>query len=130
MKLTGGQIVCESLLKEGVDIIFGILGGAILPLYDVLPQYPKLHHVLVRHEQGQLMLLTVMPGYLEKLVFVLLLPAPVLLIWSPASPMLNWTLSPSSLSPDRLPGLILAKMLSRKLILPVLPCRLLNITIW
>jgi len=52
MKLTGGQIVCESLLKEGVDIIFGILGGAILPLYDVLPQYPKLHHVLVRHEQG------------------------------------------------------------------------------
>ncbi len=52
MKLSGGQIVCESLLKEGVDIVFGILGGAILPLYDVLPQYPKLHHVLVRHEQG------------------------------------------------------------------------------
>jgi acetolactate synthase-1/2/3 large subunit len=51
MKLTGGQIVCESLLKEGVDIIFGILGGAILPLYDTLPQYPKLRHILVRHEQ-------------------------------------------------------------------------------
>jgi acetolactate synthase-1/2/3 large subunit len=51
MKLTGGQIVCESLLKEGVDVIFGILGGAILPLYDTLPQYPQLRHVLVRHEQ-------------------------------------------------------------------------------
>jgi len=51
MKLTGGQIVCESLLKEGVDVIFGILGGAILPLYDTLPQYPQLRHILVRHEQ-------------------------------------------------------------------------------
>ncbi len=51
MKLSGGQIVCESLLKEGVEVIFGILGGAILPLYDTLPQYPKLRHILVRHEQ-------------------------------------------------------------------------------
>ncbi len=52
MKMTGGQIVCESLVREGVETIFGILGGAILPLYDTLPQYPQLHHVLVRHEQG------------------------------------------------------------------------------
>jgi acetolactate synthase-1/2/3 large subunit len=51
MKMTGGQIVCESLLREGVEVIFGILGGAILPLYDTLPQFPKLRHVLVRHEQ-------------------------------------------------------------------------------
>jgi acetolactate synthase-1/2/3 large subunit len=51
MKMTGGQIVCESLLKEGVDVVFGILGGAILPLYDTLPQYPQLRHILVRHEQ-------------------------------------------------------------------------------
>jgi acetolactate synthase-1/2/3 large subunit len=34
MKLTGAQIICESLLKEGVDVVFGILGGQILPLYD------------------------------------------------------------------------------------------------
>jgi acetolactate synthase-1/2/3 large subunit len=51
MKMSGGQITCESLLKEGVDVVFGILGGAILPLYDVLPQYPQLRHILVRHEQ-------------------------------------------------------------------------------
>jgi acetolactate synthase-1/2/3 large subunit len=51
MKMTGGQIVCESLLKEGVDVIFGILGGSVLPLYDTLPQYPQLRHILVRHEQ-------------------------------------------------------------------------------
>src|SRR3972149_3160298 len=51
MKMTGGQIICESLVKEGVEVICGIVGGAILPLYDTLPQYPQLRHVLVRHEQ-------------------------------------------------------------------------------
>jgi len=51
MKMTGGQIICDCLIKEGVDTIYGILGGAILPLYDTLPQFPQLHHVLVRHEQ-------------------------------------------------------------------------------
>ena len=52
MQLTGAQIVCESLLQEGVDTIFGIPGGAILPLYQTLPEYPGLKHILVRHEQG------------------------------------------------------------------------------
>ncbi len=52
MKLTGAQILCESLLKEGVEVIFGYPGGAVLPLYDTLPQFPKLRHILVRHEQG------------------------------------------------------------------------------
>ncbi len=52
MKMTGAQILCESLVKEGVEVIFGILGGSILPLYDTLPQYPQLRHILVRHEQG------------------------------------------------------------------------------
>ncbi|MGA3094601.1 MAG: biosynthetic-type acetolactate synthase large subunit [Dehalococcoidales bacterium] len=45
-------MVCESLLKEGVDVIFGILGGSILPLYDTLTQYPQLRHILTGHEQG------------------------------------------------------------------------------
>ena len=52
MKMTGAQMICESLVREGVEVIFGILGGAILPLYDTLPQYPQLRHILVRHEQG------------------------------------------------------------------------------
>ena len=52
MKKTGAQILCESLVKEGVEVIFGILGGAILPIYDTLSQYPQLRHILVRHEQG------------------------------------------------------------------------------
>ena len=50
--LSGSQIVCEALLKEGVEVVFGIPGGAILPLYGVLSQYPDLQHILTRHEQG------------------------------------------------------------------------------
>jgi acetolactate synthase-1/2/3 large subunit len=55
MKLNGAQMVCESLIREGVDLIFGIPGGAILPLYQTLPEYPKLRHVLCRHEGGATM---------------------------------------------------------------------------
>lgn len=50
--LTGAQIICESLINNGVDVMFGIPGGAVLPFYDALPQYPAIHHVLVRHEQA------------------------------------------------------------------------------
>jgi len=52
MKLNGARILCESLIKEGVEVIFGFPGGSVLPLYDVLPRYPQLRHILVRHEQG------------------------------------------------------------------------------
>jgi len=52
LKKTGAQILCESLIEEGVEIIFGFPGGALLPLYDTLLLYPQLRHILVRHEQG------------------------------------------------------------------------------
>ncbi len=52
MKKTGAQILCESLLKEDTEVIFGFPGGVVLPLYDTFPQYPQLRHILVRHEQG------------------------------------------------------------------------------
>ncbi len=52
MKLTGAQIVMECLAREGVEYIFGYPGGANLPLYDTLPQYPQIRHILVRHEQA------------------------------------------------------------------------------
>jgi len=51
MELTGAQMICECLVREGVEYIFGIPGGATLPFYDLLPQYPQLKHILVRHEQ-------------------------------------------------------------------------------
>jgi acetolactate synthase-1/2/3 large subunit len=48
----GADVVCEALIRQGVDVFFGYPGGVILPLYDVLGDYPELRHVLVRHEQG------------------------------------------------------------------------------
>ena len=51
--LTGGQIMCEALVRQGVDVIFGIPGGAIMPFYDALYGFrDRLRHVLCRHEQG------------------------------------------------------------------------------
>jgi acetolactate synthase I/II/III large subunit len=50
-KIKGSQIVIESLIAEGVEVVFGYPGGAILPTYDALLD-SKLKHVLVRHEQG------------------------------------------------------------------------------
>ena len=55
MQLTGAEIVCESLLKEGVEVIFGLPGGAVLPFYGALSGYPQLRHILVRHEQAAAM---------------------------------------------------------------------------
>jgi acetolactate synthase-1/2/3 large subunit len=52
VKKTGAQILCESLVKEGVEVIFGFPGGVLLPLYDELPNFPQIRHILVRHEQG------------------------------------------------------------------------------
>lgn len=51
MKLTGAQILWESLLREGVDTVFGISGGAVIHIYHALPDYP-IRHVLMRHEQA------------------------------------------------------------------------------
>ena len=48
---TGSEAMCEALLDEGVEYLFGYPGGAIMPFYDALPDYP-LKHVLVRHEQA------------------------------------------------------------------------------
>src|SRR5215813_8565665 len=50
-KRTGAQVIWEALLREGVEVVFGYPGGAIMPTYDALPAYP-VRHVLVRHEQG------------------------------------------------------------------------------
>jgi acetolactate synthase-1/2/3 large subunit len=51
-RLTGSQIIWDTLVNEGVNVVFGYPGGAIMPAYDALPDYPGLRHILVRHEQG------------------------------------------------------------------------------
>jgi acetolactate synthase I/II/III large subunit len=53
MQLKGSEIIMECLIREGVDVMFGYPGGAILPTYDAIYKYrDQIHHVLVRHEQG------------------------------------------------------------------------------
>ena len=51
-KITGADIVLESLKKIGIDTVFGYPGGVVLPLYDRWPSHPEVRHILVRHEQG------------------------------------------------------------------------------
>jgi len=51
-ELSGSEIVLRALVDQGVDVIFGYPGGAVLPLYDALHQQNSLRHILVRHEQG------------------------------------------------------------------------------
>ena len=51
-ELAGSEILCEALVREGVELLYGYPGGAIMPFYDALTSYPSLHHVLVRHEQA------------------------------------------------------------------------------
>jgi acetolactate synthase I/II/III large subunit len=51
-KMSGAKVLVESLEQQNVDVIFGILGGAILPVYDALCGNEKIRHILARHEQG------------------------------------------------------------------------------
>jgi acetolactate synthase-1/2/3 large subunit len=50
--ISGAEMVVRALLDQGVEVLFGYPGGAVLPIYDALFNEPKLRHVLVRHEQG------------------------------------------------------------------------------
>ena len=52
--MTGAEIVLKALVDQGVEVIFGYPGGAVLPLYDELFKQNKLRHILVRHEQAAL----------------------------------------------------------------------------
>ena len=51
-QMTGAKMVVQALKDQGVDVIFGYPGGAVLPIYDALFQQNSVQHVLVRHEQG------------------------------------------------------------------------------
>ncbi|HIO03418.1 MAG TPA: acetolactate synthase 3 large subunit [Alphaproteobacteria bacterium] len=52
MRLTGSEVVVRSLVDQGVDVVFGYPGGAVLPIYDAIFQQNELRHILVRHEQA------------------------------------------------------------------------------
>ncbi len=50
--MTGAKMVVQALVDQGVDVVFGYPGGAVLPIYDEIFQQNHIQHVLVRHEQG------------------------------------------------------------------------------
>src|SRR5271167_4359026 len=51
-QMTGAEMVVEALKDQGVEMVFGYPGGAVLPIYDAIFHQNKLRHILVRHEQG------------------------------------------------------------------------------
>ncbi len=51
MKMNGAQIIWECLVREGVEVVFGITGGKVIPLYHELPKFP-VRHITMRHEQA------------------------------------------------------------------------------
>src|SRR6056297_2425724 len=51
-QMTGARMVVQALIDQGVDVVFGYPGGAVLPIYDEVFQQNSIKHVLVRHEQG------------------------------------------------------------------------------
>ncbi len=56
MEKTGAEVLWESVIREGVDVMFGLPGGQIIPAFDAMLNYPQLHFVLVRHEEGAAMM--------------------------------------------------------------------------
>ena len=51
-RMTGSEMVIRAMLDQGIEVVFGYPGGAVLPIYDALFQQNALRHILVRHEQG------------------------------------------------------------------------------
>ena len=52
MKTTGAKALLDSLKRQGVQVIFGYPGGAVIPIYDAIYEEAEIRHILVRHEQG------------------------------------------------------------------------------
>nr|WP_316042301.1 thiamine pyrophosphate-binding protein [Nocardiopsis sp. CNR-923] len=102
-QMTGAQSLIRSLEHAGVDTVFGIPGGAILPAYDPLYDSAKVRHILMRHEQGagHAAEATPTPRVAPGCAWRPAAPEPP--TSSPPSPTRTWTRSPWSRSPVRWP---------------------------
>ena len=67
-KMPGAELLLAVLEEQGVEVIFGYPGGAVLPIYDALFKNNKIQHILVRHEQAAVHALKAMPAPQAKLV--------------------------------------------------------------
>ena len=85
MKLTGAQVIWESLIQQGVTTVFGYPGGATLPTYDALVDYQdRIHHVLVRHEENAALAADAYYRATGKVGVCMATSGPAQPIWSPA----------------------------------------------
>ena len=50
--MSGSEVVLQALVEQGVEVVFGYPGGAVLPIYDAIFKQDRIRHILVRHEQG------------------------------------------------------------------------------
>ena len=130
MKVTGAQALFKALEGEGVDTIFGMPGGAILPVYDPLID-SSIRHVLCRHEQGAG---HAAEGYAWATGKVGVvhghLAAPAAATWSRRSPTRRWTRCRSSPSPARSRRRSSATTPSRRPTSPASRCRSRSTTSW
>jgi len=99
--MTGAQAIIRSLELLGVDTIFGLPGGAILPTYDPLMDSKQIRHILVRHEQGAVMRPRVTRAQPASSVFASQPLALVQPTWSPQLQMHTWIAFRCSQSPVR-----------------------------
>ena len=128
-KRTGAQILWESLVREGVTCVFGYPGGAILPAYDAMLDYP-IRHVLVRHEQGAAHMAD---GYARAtgqvgVAIATSGPGATNLVTGIATAMMDCRRS--SASPARWAASSSARTPSRKPTSPASPCRSPSTTTW
>ena len=87
--MNGAQFLVKALEKEGVDIIFGYPGGAIMPVYDALLD-STIRHVLVRHEQAAALAADGYARATGRVGVCMATSGPAPPTWSPASPMRSW----------------------------------------
>ena len=100
-RVSGAQSVVRSLEELGVEVVFGIPGGAVLPVYDPLLDSTKVRHVLVRHEQGAGHAATGYAQVAGRAGVMMATSGPGATNLVTRSPTPRWTRCPSSPSPAR-----------------------------
>jgi len=131
MILSGSEIVMECLIREGVEVMFGYPGGAILPTYDAMTKYPQLRHILVRHEQGASHMADGYARATGKVGVAIATSGPgatnlvtgIATAMMDSSPIVCITHRPSSVSPGRYHVVQLALTLFRNVTSPASPSR-------
>lgn len=86
----GADILLHCLEAHDVDVVFGLPGGVVIPLYDRLKHFPNIKHILTRHEQGAAMLPMVMQEQRGRLAFALPHPVQGQPTWLPGLQLQIW----------------------------------------